>query len=146
MVIRWVVPGTRTVSGGMGNRGFLMNRRTFGVLVVLAMIVAALVPAGQALASGSHSQSKTFSTCAYTISHSNSNNRAIASTVGNNNCYKARVRLQYRFGGDTVWGPTTTWYNAVWYLDAPTTSRTVKSTHRVQHWPSYQWSGTSTLY
>lgn len=121
-----------------------MSRHPIRVLGVLAILAALLVPAVPAGATGSHSQSKTFSTCADTIGHQNSSG-AIGSTVGNSNCYKAEVRLQFNWGGETTWGPTSWNYNAVWYY-ALTGSTTVKSTHQVQHYPSYAWSSTSTLY
>ena len=120
-----------------------LSGRTATMLVALACAIFVL-SAAPAPASGSHSLSKSFSTCAYTIAHKNTS-RAEASTVGNSNCYLASVRLQYSYGGNAVWSPTTTFYNAVWYLSAPIPSQTIKSTHQVQHYPSYQWSGTSTL-
>ncbi len=115
--------------------------RSLGVVLVLALLVGVAVPAG---ATGSHSKNKSFSTCAYTIEHWNQSG-AVASTVGNSNCYWATVRLQYRFGGDTLWTSTKKWYQAVWAW-GPSTSTTLKSRHQIQHYPSYQWSSTCTLY
>ena len=138
--------GTRARPVSMGAREVRASMiRRVSTLSTLAIATgplgASTVPVD---ASGSHSKNKSFSTCAYTIEHHNGS-RAVASTQGNSKCYWATVRLRYRFGGETVWGPSTTWYGAVWYY-GPTTSTTVKSTHRVRHYPSMVWSSTVSLY